>query len=92
MINHSIQNVIPSLVPYLFSLKIEEYQNMGVVIKQDPWGLPGTDPSMSSACFLFVEKLCPARPFAIPTSKFNQRSEEMQTQRESVKQDKIVIV
>ena len=29
MINHSIQNVIPFLVPYLFSLKIEEYQNMG---------------------------------------------------------------
>ena len=29
MINRFIKNVIPFLVPYLFSLKIEEYQNMG---------------------------------------------------------------
>ena len=42
-------------------------------------------PTMSSACFLSVEKLQ-------PTNNFNQRHGKMQTQRKTVKQDKIIIV
>ena len=92
MTNLSIQNFIPFLIPYLFPLKIEEYQRKEGISKKTLWGLPGTDPSMSSACLLFVEKLYPPRPSPIPKSRFNQRSEKMQKQRETVKQDKIIIV
>ena len=57
MINLSIQNIIPFLVPHLFPLKIEGYQRKG-----GDWNLEG--PCRSSQvqkpfcvpCFLFVEK------------------------------------
>ena len=39
MIIFSVQKVIPSLVPHLFSMKIEEYQREGEIeSEQDPVG------------------------------------------------------
>ena len=57
MINHFIKNVIPFLVPYLFSLKIEEYQNMGDCNQAGPHEafLGQIPPRLSSAGLLFVE-------------------------------------
>ena len=59
--------------------------------QQDLGGPPGADPSpTSSACLLSVENLQTPRLLCVPKSTFNQRSENMQKERKTVKEEKTI--
>ena len=45
---------------------------------------------MSSACLLSVENLQTPRLLCVPKSTFNQRSENMQKERKTVKEEKTI--
>ena len=49
-------------------------------------------PAMSSLCLLCVEKLYLLDIPQVPNYKFNQRSEKMQKEKKTIKQDKTIIV
>ena len=49
-------------------------------------------PAMSSLCLLWVEKLELLDIPQVPNYKFNQRSEKMQKEKKTIKQDKTIIV
>ena len=49
-------------------------------------------PAMSSLCLLCVEKLQLLDRPQVPKYKYNQRSEKMQKERKTIKQDKTVII
>ena len=94
---------IPEWVAISFSkiggTVITKQTKLFFVTKQDPVGPsqnrypllhPQPPHTMSSVCLSSVEKLQPPRPSPILKSKFNQRSEEMQKEKETVNQDKII--